>query len=107
MGAQRRQHHRRMEGMRAATADANRMRAIQEEQRRAYEAQIEAMRSQAELMKPDEPPRPTQSTLAASRTGVRTARSTRGTVRGLSKGLAALRIPLNIGGGAGGGLNIG
>ena len=42
-----------------------------------------------------------------SRTGIRTARSARGTVKGLSRGLAALRIPLNIGGSSGGGLNIG
>ena len=107
MGAARRQHHKRQEGMRAATAEADRIQAIQEESRRQFQLQIEAMRAQAEALTPDAPPRPIQSTVDASRTGVRTARSARGTVRGLSRGLAALRIPLNIGGGTGGGLNIG
>ena len=107
MGAQRRQHHRRQEAMRQATADMNAMRAAQEEQRRQFQLQIDAMREQTEAMMPDDPPRPIQSTVGASRTGIRTARSARGTVKGLSRGRAALRIPLNIGGGTGGGLNIG
>ena len=107
MGAQRRQHHRRVEAQRQAGIDATAMRIAQEESQRRYQEQIAAMREQAQAMVPDEPPRPVQSTVAASRTGIRTARSARGTVRGLSRGLAALRIPLNIGGGTGGGLNIG
>ena len=107
MGASRRAHHRQQEAMRAANAETNRIRAIQEESRRQYQLQIEAMRAQAEALTPDAPPRPIQSTIDASRTGVRTARSARGTVSGLSRGLAALRIPLNIGGNTGGGLNIG
>jgi hypothetical protein len=107
MGAQRRQHHRQQEAMRAANAETNRIRAMQEESRRQYQLQIMAMRAQAEALTPDAPPRPIQSTLDASRTGIRTARSARGTVRGFSRGLSALRIPLNIGGGTGGGLNIG
>ena len=104
MGSRRRQHHRQQEAMRAATAEANRFEA----QQRAYEEQI---RKQTEaLLKPPatyDAPRTTASTLDTTSMGVRTARSTRGTVRGLSKGLASLRIPLNIGGGSGGGLNIG
>lgn len=107
MGAQRRQHHRREEAKRQAGIDATAMRIAQEEAARRYKEQLQAMREQAEAMRPDEPPRPVQSTIDASRTGIRTARSARGTVKGLSRGLAALRIPLNIGGGSGGGLNIG
>jgi hypothetical protein len=107
MGAQRRQHHRREEAKRQAGIDNTAMRIAQEAAAERQRQQIQSMRDLAESMTPDSPPRPVQSTLAASRTGVRTARSTRGTVRGLSKGLASLRIPLNIGGGAGGGLNIG
>ena len=107
MGASRRQHHRREEAKRQAGIDATAMRIAQEEASRRYKEQIDAMRAQAEAMRPDEPPRPIQSTLDSGRTGIRTARSARGTVKGLSKGLAALRIPLNIGGGSGGGLNIG
>ena len=107
MGAQRRQHHRREEAKRQAGIDATAMRIAQEASRRRQQAQIDSMREFAQSLTPDEAPRPLQSTLDASRTGVRTARSARGTVRGLSKGLASLRIPLNIGGGTGGGLNIG
>jgi len=107
MGAARRQHHKQQEGMRAATADANRIRAMQEESRRQFQLQIEAMRAQAEALKPEKAPRPLQSTLDDSRTGVRTARSRRKTVAGLGKGVASLRIPLNVGGTTGSGLNIG
>ena len=107
MGAQRRQHHKREEAKRQAGIDATAMRIAQEEARRRQQAEIDRMRAFAESLTPDEAPRPIQSTLDASRTGVRTARSARGTVKGLSRGIAALRIPLNIGGGTGGGLNIG
>jgi hypothetical protein len=105
MGAQRRQHHRREAAKRQAGIDATAMRIAQEEARRRQQQEIDRMREFAASLTPDEPPRPVQSTLDAARTGVRTARSRRGT--GLSRGLAALRIPLNIGGGTGGGLNIG
>ena len=105
MGSRRRQHHRQQESMREATAMTNRFEA----QQRAYEEQIR--RQTESMLKPpatyDAPDRALPSTLDTSSTGIRTARSTRGTVRGLSKGLASLRIPLNIGGGSGGGLNIG
>ena len=107
MGAQRRQHHKREEAKRQAGIDAAAMRIAQEAAAERQRQQIQSMRDLAESMTPDAPPRPIQSTLDASRTGIRTARSTRGTVKGLSRGLAALRIPLNIGGGTGGGLNIG
>ena len=104
MGAGRRQHHAQQEAMRAANAEANRFQDM-------MRAQEEANRRMAEALKPNmdalKPPRTTASTVGLTGAGVRTARSTRGTVKGLSKGLAALRIPLNIGGGAGGGLNIG
>ena len=112
MGAQRRAHHRQQEGMRAATAEANRQRAAMEAQQRAYQEQLrmqrESMMAQTQAMREAmAPPLTTGGTLGAQNVGVRTARSQRGSVRGLSRGLAALRIPLNIGGGAGGGLNIG
>ena len=107
MGASRRQVHKREEAKRQAGIDATAMRIAQEAAAERQRQQIQSMRDLAESMTPDAPPRPIQSTLDASRTGIRTARSTRGTVKGLSSGLAALRIPLNIGGGTGGGLNIG
>jgi hypothetical protein len=107
MGASRRQHHRQQEAMRAANAEANLIRSQQEAAQRAYEAQIEAMRKQAEALTPDAPPRPIQSTVDAANVGIRTARSQRGTTAGLARGVASLRIPLNVGGTSGSGLNIG
>lgn len=111
MGAKRREHHRREEGMRAAGIEATRQRLEMERQQRAYQDQLnqqrEQMLAQTRAMREATAPTPTSATLSARGLGVRSARSQRGTVRGLSKGLASLRIPLNIGGGAGGGLNIG
>ena len=109
MGASRRQHHKQQEGMRAANADANRQFAAMQAQQQAFQDQLrqqrESMLDQTKAMR--EAMAPPLTTGAAQNVGVRTARSQRGTVRGLSRGLAALRIPLNIGGGTGGGLNIG
>jgi hypothetical protein len=103
MGAGRRQHHAQQEAMRAANAEANRFQDM-------MRAQEEANRRMAEALKPNldelRPPRTVASTLRDS-AGVRTARSARKTTSGMGKGLASLRIPLNIGGTAGGGLNIG
>lgn len=109
MGAKRREHHRREEGMRAAGIEATRRRVEMERQQREFQDQLAAQRESmlAATREMREAPAPTAATLSARGLGVRTGRSTRGTVRGLSKGLASLRIPLNIGGGAGGGLNIG
>jgi hypothetical protein len=85
-----------------------------ENQQRAFQdqlaAQREAMMSQTSALREALTPnidRTVGGTLGAQNIGIRTARSGRGSIRGLSRGLAALRIPLNIGGGAGGGLNIG
>ena len=104
MGAGRRQHHAQQEAMRAANAEANRFQDM-------MRAQEEANRQMAEALKPNmdtlKPPRTTASTVGLTGAGVRTARSARKTTTGIGKGLAALRIPLNIGGTAGGGLNIG
>ena len=104
MGAGRRQHHAQQEAMRRATAEANRFEAM-------MKAQEEANVKMAEALKPDmdalKPPRTTASTVGLTGAGVRTARSARKTTTGIGKGLAALRIPLNIGGNVGGGLNIG
>ena len=109
MGAQRRMHHKQQEGMRAATAEANRMKAIMEEQQRTMEEQLkiqrEAMMAQTEAMR--EAMAPTVTTGATKNVGVRTARSRRKTVAGLGKGVSTLRIPLNVGGTTGSGLNIG
>ena len=114
MGAARRLHHKQQEGMRAATAEATKQMQMMEAQQKAFQDQLaiqrEAMMAQTEAMREAMAPDIRQTvggTLGAQNIGVRTARSQRGSVRGLSRGLAALRIPLNIGGGAGGGLNIG
>jgi len=103
-GAQRRQHHRQQEAMREATAQRNAFEA----QQRAYEEQMRRQ-TEALLKQPEtyEPPRTIASTIETGRTGVRTARTARGTTAGLAKGVASLRIPLNIGGISGSGLNIG
>jgi hypothetical protein len=104
MGSARRQHHAQQEAMRRATAEANRFQDM-------MRAQEEANKKLAEALKPDlsslKPPRTTASTIGRTGAGVRTARSARKTTSGLGKGLASLRIPLNIGGDAGTGLNIG
>ena len=105
MGASRRAHHRRVEAERQAGIEATAMRVAQERQQQEYQAMIDSLKPKATV--PDTAPRPVQSTLEMGRGGIKTARSARSTVRGLSKGLASLRIPLNIGGGTGGGLNIG
>jgi len=106
MGAQRRQHHARVEAERAAGIEATRIRMEQEAAQRAYDAQIQAMREQAQELA-GSTPRPIQSTIDAANVGIRTARSQRGTTTGLARGVASLRIPLNVGGTSGSGLNIG
>ena len=106
MGASRRQHHRQEAARRQAGIEATRMRIEQENAARR-------MREMTEALKPVPsayvPPTPTYTaqTLGETGRGFRTSRSARRTAKGLSRGLAALRIPLNIGGGTGGGLNIG
>ena len=108
MGAQRREHHRREQAKRDAAAQV----AAMEEQQRQFQEQLrvqrESMMAQTEAMREAMAPNiNVGGTLGAQNVGIRTARSKRSTVRGLSKGLAQLRIPLNIGGAAGSGLNIG
>ena len=111
MGASRRQHHRQEAAKRQAGIDATAARIAQEraqqEAQRRYEEAMQAMREQAQALTPDAPPRPIQSTIDASNVGIRTARSRRATTAGLSRGIAQLRIPLNLGGISGSGLNIG
>ena len=105
MGASRRAHHAQQTAMRAATAEANRFAEMQRAEQERLKALAEALKPQpAQYEAPDSPIR---STLADTNVGVRTARSKRATTTGMAKGIAALRIPLNIGGGAGSGLNIG
>ena len=111
MGAQRREHHRQQEAMRTATADANAQRAAMEAQQRAFQEQLAAQRqtmlAQTRAMRAAQAPTSILSTLEAGNVGVRTGLSTRGTTAGLSRGIAQLRIPLNLGGTSGSGLNIG
>ena len=114
MGARRREHHKQEAARRSAGIEATRRRIEAENQQRAFQEQLarqrEAMMAQTEAMREALTPdinRTVGGTLGAQNIGIRTARSRRGSIRGLSRGLAALRIPLNIGGGTGGGLNIG
>jgi len=104
MGAGRRQHHAQQEAMRAANAEANRFEAMMRQQEEANKQLAEALKPDLSALKP---PRTTASTVGQTGAGVRTGRSARKTTTGLGKGLASLRIPLNIGGQAGDGLNIG
>ena len=114
MGAGRRAHHAREQAKRDAVAEANRMKAIMDEQQRALEAQLkiqrEAMMKQTEAMREAMAPdirKTTGATLGAQNLGVRSSRARRkATAATVGRGISSLRIPLNIGG-AGGGLNIG
>ena len=114
MGAGRRQHHAQQEAMRAANAEANRQKAMMEAQQRAMEEQLklqrEAMMKQTEAMREALAPdiRKTGATLGAQNLGVRTSRARRqATAATVGRGISSLRIPLNIGGDTGSGLNIG
>jgi hypothetical protein len=104
MGAGRRQHHAQQAAMRAANEEANRFAEMMRQQEEANRRLAEALRPDLSELKP---PRTTASTVGQTGSGVRTRRSDRKTTTGLGKGLASLRIPLNIGGEAGDGLNIG
>ena len=106
MGASRRAHHRAEEAKREAGIQATAMRIAQENQQKEYQRMISALKPEA-AVDIERPPRPIPSTIDDTRGGVRSKRSRRQTVGGLSKGVAALRIPLNLGGLSGGGLNIG
>ncbi len=101
-GAQRRQHHAQQE-------------AMMEQQQRAMEAQLKAQReammaqtkAMTEAMAPDVR-RTTGATVGAQNVGIRTGRSRRkATAATAGRGISSLRIPLNIGGDTGSGLNIG
>ena len=113
MGAGRRQHHAQQNAMRAANEEANRQKAMMEQQQRAMEEQLklqrEAMMRQTEAMREAMAPdiRRTGATVGAQNAGVRTSRSRRQTSSNIGKGISSLRIPLNIGGDTGSGLNIG
>ena len=115
MGAQRRQHHAQEQAKRDAAAEANRMRSIMEQQQKALEEQLkiqrEAMMKQTEAMREAMAPdirKTTGATLGAQNLGVRSSRSRRkATAATVGRGISSLRIPLNIGGDTGTGLNIG
>lgn len=112
MGAAQRQHHRQQEAMRAATAEANRyadmMRQQQEAEARRLEEMRKAMEQQTQSMiEASKAPAKIKSTIGAETGGIKTAVSRRKSTMAMGGGASALRIPLNIGGGSSGGLNIG
>ena len=114
MGAGRRQHHAQEQAKRDAAAAADQQRRMMEEQQRAMEEQLklqrEAMMRQTEAMREAMAPdiRRTGATVGAENVGVRTGRSRRKTAAAtVGRGISSLRIPLNIGGDTGTGLNIG
>lgn len=101
MGAGRRQHHAQQEAMRAANDEANRQKALMEQQQKAMEQQMalqrEAMMRQTAAMREAMAPNVTKATVGSENVGVRTSKSRRKTTQNISKGIAALRIPLNLG----------
>ena len=114
MGAQRREHHKREEAMRAAGIEATRRRIEMENQQRAFQEQLrvqrEAMMAQTKAMREALTPdinKTVGGTLGAKNLGVRTSRSRRQTAANIGRGISSLRIPLNIGAESGTGLNIG
>ena len=112
MGAQKRQHHKQQEALRAAAAAANQQKAMMKKQQEAFEKQLklqqEAMFAQTKRMQEALAPTPTQSTtLGQAGLGIKVGGSKKKTVTSMAKGASALKIPLNVGGTTGGGLNIG
>ena len=112
MGAGRREHHAQQNAMRAANEAANRQKEMMEAQQKAMEEQLtlqrEAMMKQTQAMREAmTPARTTGGTLGAQNLGVRSARSARQSTANIGRGIASLRIPLNVGGDTGSGLNIG
>ena len=111
MGAGRRQHHAQEQAKRDAAAAANQQRQLMEQQQRAMEEQLklqrEAMMRQTEAMREAMAPDVRRTTGATQNVGVRTRSSRRQTASNIGKGISSLRIPLNIGGDTGTGLNIG
>jgi len=106
MGAQRRAHHAAVAAERQAGIEATRMRIEQEQAEQRMREMAEALKAQQALAQA--PTRqPLATTLGETGGGVRTARTARSTTAGLARGVAALRIPLNVGGTSGSGLNIG
>ena len=115
MGAERRAHHARVRAQAAAEAAADQQRRMMEAQQQAMEEQLkqqrEAMMKQTEAMREALAPdirKTTGATLGAQNLGVRTSRARRqATAATVGRGISSLRIPLNIGGDTGTGLNIG
>lgn len=102
--ANRKAHHAAEQAKRDAAQAAGQMAA---QQQQAYKEMLAMI---------PEPPKPaeytpgptnTRSNLDDTNSGVRTAKSKRKSTLNMNKGVAALRIPLNTGGGTGGGLNVG
>lgn len=110
MGASRREHHRREQAMRDASAEANRQRAMMEQQQQAFAQQLslqrESMLAQTQTLQEALAPK-VNKVLSSTAGGVSTARSARKTARKTAQGVSALRIPLNIGESSASGLNIG
>jgi len=85
---------------------------MMEQQQKVFEEQLkvqrEAMMAQTQsLREAMTPAKTTGGTLGAQNLGVRSARSARQSTANLGRGISSLRIPLNVGGDIGSGLNIG
>lgn len=98
--ANRQAHHAREQAKRDAAAASA-------QQERAYRDMLSMIPAAPRAADYTPPPLSTKSNLDDSNSGVRTAKSKRKSTLNMNKGVAALRIPLNTGGGTGGGLNIG
>src|SRR5210317_874350 len=115
MGAGRRQHHAQEQAKRDAASAADQQRRMIEQQQPAMEEQLklqrDAMMKQTEAMREAMAPdirKTTGATLGAQNLGVRTSRARRqATAATVGRCISSLRIPLNIGGDTGSGLNIG
>lgn len=114
MGAGKRQHHAQEQAKRDANEAANRQKALMEQQQRAMEEQLklqrEAMMRQTEAMREAMAPdirKTTGATLGAQNLGVRSRGRRQASAATVGRGISSLRIPLNIGGDTGSGINIG
>lgn len=100
----RKAHHAQQNAMREANAAAN---AAASRQEQAYKDMLAMIPPPPKPQEYTPPPMSTRSGLDDTNSGVRTAKSKRKSTMNVNKGVASLRIPLNTGGNAGSGINIG
>lgn len=100
----RRAHHAAEEAKREAGQAAA---AAAQRQEQAYREMLSMIPPAPKPQEYTPPPMSTRSGLDDTSSGVRTAKSKRKSTMNINKGVAALRIPLNTGGNAGSGINIG